>query len=72
VVDLVIIRGALDAPQECRRETEMAQDDAVVPTELRMHSLLIGAAEVLSDDPSYITIMLIVLLLLGQLAKVAL
>jgi hypothetical protein len=39
---------------------------------LRGHPLLVGTAEVMADAARYITVMLIVLLLLGQLAKVAL
>jgi hypothetical protein len=36
------------------------------------HPLLVGAAEVMADAARYIAVMVIVLLLLGQLAKVAL
>ena len=39
---------------------------------LRRRPLLVGMAEVLTDAARYIAIVLIVLLLLGQLAKVAL
>jgi hypothetical protein len=39
---------------------------------LRHHPLLVGSAEVLVDATRYVGIMLVVLLLLGQLAKVAL
>jgi hypothetical protein len=39
---------------------------------LRHHPLMVGTAEVLADAARYVAIMLIVLLLLGQLAKVAL
>jgi hypothetical protein len=39
---------------------------------LRQHPLLVGTAEVLTDAARYIAITLVVLLLLGQLAKVAL
>ena len=38
---------------------------------LRQHPLLVGTAEVLVDAVRYVAIMLVVLLLLGQLAKVA-
>jgi hypothetical protein len=38
---------------------------------LRCHPLLIGTAEVLVDAARYVTIMLVVILLLGQFAKVA-
>jgi hypothetical protein len=38
---------------------------------LRHHPLLIGMAEVMADAARYIAIMAIVLLLLGQFAKVA-
>ena len=38
----------------------------------RRHPLLIGAAEVMSDAIRYVAVMLVVLLLLGQLANVAL
>jgi hypothetical protein len=38
---------------------------------LRQHPLLIGMAEVLVDAVHYIAVMLIVLLLLGQFAKLA-
>jgi hypothetical protein len=39
---------------------------------LRQHPLMAGTAEVLLDAARYITIVLIVIVLLGQLAKVAL
>jgi hypothetical protein len=39
---------------------------------LRQHPLMVGTAEVLLDAARYVTIVLLVLLLLGQLAKVAL
>jgi hypothetical protein len=39
---------------------------------LRRHPLLAGTAELLADAVRYLAIMLIVLILLGQLAKVAL
>jgi hypothetical protein len=39
---------------------------------LLQHPLLVGTAEVLADAARYIAILLVVLLLLGQLAKVAL
>jgi hypothetical protein len=39
---------------------------------LRHHLLMVGTAEVLVDSTRYVTIVLLVLLLLGQLAKVAL
>jgi hypothetical protein len=39
---------------------------------LRRHPLMVGAGEVLVDAARYISIVLLVLLLLGQLAKVAL
>jgi hypothetical protein len=39
---------------------------------LRHHSLLVGTTEVLGDAVRYVAIVLILLLLLGQLAKVAL
>jgi hypothetical protein len=39
---------------------------------LRQHPLLVGMAEVLADAARYIAIVLVVLLLLGQVAKVAL
>ena len=39
---------------------------------LRDHPLLVGTAEVLVDAARYVAIMLVMLLLLGQLAKVAL
>jgi hypothetical protein len=39
---------------------------------LSHHPLMVGTAEVLVDAARYIVIVLIVLLLLGQLAKVAL
>jgi hypothetical protein len=39
---------------------------------LRQHPLLVGTAEVLLDAARYVTIVLLVLLLLGQLARVAL
>ena len=39
---------------------------------LRHHPLLAGIAEVLADTARYVATMLVVLLLLGQLAKVAL
>jgi hypothetical protein len=38
---------------------------------LRHHPLLVGTADVLTDAARYIAITLVVLLLLGQLAKVA-
>ena len=38
---------------------------------LRHHPLMVGTAEVLVDATRYVAIMLAVLLLLGQLAKVA-
>jgi hypothetical protein len=40
--------------------------------ELRQHPLMVGTAEVLLDAARYVTIVLIVIVLLGQLAKVAL
>ena len=39
---------------------------------LRHHPLVVGTAEVLGDSVRYVAIMLVMLLLLGQLAKVAL
>jgi hypothetical protein len=39
---------------------------------LRHHPVMVGTAEVLIDAVRYVGIMLIVLLLLGQLAQVAL
>jgi hypothetical protein len=39
---------------------------------LRHHQLLVGTAELLVDAARYVAIMLVVLLLLGQLAKVVL
>ena len=39
---------------------------------LRHHPLMVGTAEVLADAVRYVAIMLIVLLLFGQLAKLAL
>ena len=39
---------------------------------LRHHPLMAGTAEVMADAARYIVVVLIVLLLLGQLAKVAL
>ena len=40
-------------------------------TGLRRHPLLVGPAEVLTDAIRYVAIMLVVLMLLGQLARVA-
>jgi hypothetical protein len=42
-----------------------------MPKALRQHPLMVGTAEVLLDAARYITIVLIVIVLLGQLAKVA-
>ena len=39
---------------------------------LRHHPLMVGTVEVLVDAARYVAIMLVVFLLLGQLAKVAL
>jgi hypothetical protein len=39
---------------------------------LRDRPLMLGTAEVLADAVRYVAVMLVVLLLLGQLAKVAL
>jgi hypothetical protein len=39
---------------------------------LRGHPLLVGTAEVLADAFRYVAVMLVVLLLLGQLANLAL
>jgi hypothetical protein len=39
---------------------------------LRHHPLLVGMAEVLADAVRYVAIVLVVLLLVGQLTKVAL
>jgi hypothetical protein len=39
---------------------------------LRARPLMLGTAEVLADAVRYVAVMLVVLLLLGQLAKVAL
>jgi hypothetical protein len=39
---------------------------------LRQHPLMVGTAEVLVDTARYVAIVLVVLLLVGQLAKVAL
>ena len=39
---------------------------------LRHHPLLVGTAEVLADAARYVAILALVLLLVGQLAKVAL
>jgi hypothetical protein len=39
---------------------------------LRRHPLMVGTGEVLVDAVRYVAIMLVMLLLLGQLAKVAL
>ena len=41
-------------------------------TRLRRHPLLVGMVEVLVDAARYVVIVLIMLLLLGQLANVAL
>ena len=38
---------------------------------LRQHPLLVGTAEVIADAVCYVAIMALVLLLLGQFAKVA-
>jgi hypothetical protein len=38
---------------------------------LRQHPMVVGTAEVLVDAARYVAIMAVVLLLLGQLAKVA-
>jgi hypothetical protein len=38
---------------------------------LRQHPLMVGTAEVLVDAARYVAVMLIMLLLLGQLAKLA-
>jgi hypothetical protein len=38
---------------------------------LRQHPLMVGAAEVLVDAARYVAIVLIVLLLIGQVAKLA-
>jgi hypothetical protein len=38
---------------------------------LRRHPLLVGMAELMADGARYIAVMLIVLLLLGQFAKLA-
>ena len=39
---------------------------------LRHHPLMVGTVEVMVDSTRYVTIVLLVLLLMGQLAKVAL
>jgi hypothetical protein len=39
---------------------------------LRHHPLMVGTGEVLVDAARYVTIVLVVLLLVGQVAKVAL
>jgi hypothetical protein len=39
---------------------------------LRHHPVMVGMVEVLADAVRYVTIILLLLLLLGQLAKVAL
>ena len=39
---------------------------------LRHHPLMVGTAEVLADAVRYVAIMMVMLLLLGQLANVAL
>jgi hypothetical protein len=39
---------------------------------MRDHPLMVGTAEVLADAVRYVAIVLVVLLLVGQLAKVAL
>jgi hypothetical protein len=39
---------------------------------LRYHPVMVSAAEVMSDAIRYVAVMLVVLLLLGQLANVAL
>ena len=39
---------------------------------LRRHPLLVGMAEVLTDAVRYVTVVLLVLLLMGQLVQVAL
>ena len=39
---------------------------------LRQHPLLVGTAELIADAVRYVAIVLIVIVLLGQLAKVAL
>jgi hypothetical protein len=38
---------------------------------LRQHPLLVGTTEVLTDAIRYVAVVLVVLLLVGQLAKVA-
>jgi hypothetical protein len=43
-----------------------------MPKAMRDHPLLVGTAEVLADAARYVAVVLIALLLLGQLAKVAL
>ena len=42
-----------------------------MPKALRQHPLLVGIAEVAADAARYVAIMLVVLLLLGQFAKLA-
>jgi hypothetical protein len=39
---------------------------------LRYHPLMVGTAEVMLDAARYVTVVMLVLLLVGQLAKVAL
>jgi hypothetical protein len=39
---------------------------------LRHHPMMVGTADVLVDTARYVTIVLVVLLLVGQVAKVAL
>ena len=43
-----------------------------MPKALRHHPLMVGTAEVLVDAARYVAILAFVLLLVGQLAKVAL
>ena len=51
---------------------EYHQGIKLVLRTLLQHPLLVGTAEVLADAARYVAIVLVVLLLVGQLAKVAL
>jgi hypothetical protein len=67
-------------PGSPRRARRGAAEPALIAREetwlllkaLRHHPLVVGTAEVLGDSIRYVAIMLVMLLLLGQLAKVAL
>ena len=60
------------SPRSGRACADLPSGDAVNAEGAAPHPLVVGTAEVLVDAIRYVAIMLVVLLLLGQLARIAL